>query len=258
MSDNVTAPDANHFCLAGDADLSLPKGVRLPFREHRRVVLGGVLLIALGVAVIMFSWELQNAYIQLFQLQERDGFVFCASFIGLLIVACVTGIFPASILGVFAGALFGLVKGFAISAGSLIIAALLAFFFGRYFFRATSRRIVSKVVNIEKLEASVAKNGWRYALLIRLAPIAPFGITSYGLGLTPIPFLQYIWTTAGSFPFLLVCVYLGSVGEVLVHHGGDIDRRLMWELSLLFTVVAMLLGLTMHFLPKLARRLRMP
>src|SRR5215831_2007113 len=104
--------------------------------RYRRAILGMSILVATAGLLVLFSAELQSLYADLFQLQNKDSALFYALFAGLLIVAFLTSIFPASVFGVFAGAVFGLFKGFAISAGSALVAALIAFIVARYFFSA--------------------------------------------------------------------------------------------------------------------------
>jgi uncharacterized membrane protein YdjX (TVP38/TMEM64 family) len=58
------------------------------------------------------------------------------TFSALLAVAFLTSIFPASLFGVVDGMLFGVVTGFGLCAVVLMAAALIAFVFARYFFRA--------------------------------------------------------------------------------------------------------------------------
>jgi uncharacterized membrane protein YdjX (TVP38/TMEM64 family) len=200
------------------------------------------------------SAEFQGFYSDLFRFQAKNTVVFYLLFAGLLTIAFLTSIFPASIFGVLAGALFGLFKGFIISALSALVAALVAFIFARYFFRAASRAVVAKVIDLERTEARLTKHGWRYALLIRSAPIAPFGITSYALGLTTIGLGEYLLTTLATFPFLLTCVYLGSSGAVIVQ-GGQIDGDSIRQLAVLFTGASLTFWLVTRLLPKLWLRL---
>ena len=90
------------------------------------------------------------------------------------------------------------------------------------------------------------------------APLAPFSITSYALALTPIPLGQYLIATLASLPFLIVCVYLGSVGRVVISATGNIDREVLWQLVVMFSLAAVALAAALHWLPRLARRLLPP
>jgi uncharacterized membrane protein YdjX (TVP38/TMEM64 family) len=224
------------------------------FRSHRRPVVGAILSLAILAILVSFTAELDNAYRSVLTLHDRGAPVFYFWFVTLMIIGCLTSLIPASVLGIFAGATFGVAEGFAISAGSFLAAALIAFSFGRFFFRDASRWIAGQVINLDKLEANLAVHSWRYALLLRLTPIAPFGITSYALGLTPIKLDEYLLTTLGAFPFLLVCVYAGRAGGIVIGQHGEFDRDALWKLALLFTIGAVLVAITMWCANRLRRR----
>ncbi len=224
---------------------------------HRRAVAGMCILIVAGVLLVSFFGELEHSYRDLFRLQERNAAAVYLTFWALLVLAFLTSIFPASLFGVLGGMLFGVVKGFALCAAALLAAAIIAFVFARYFFRVVSRRIAAEVVDLDRLEARLARHGWRYALMIRASPIAPFGITSYALGLMPISLRDYLLTTLAALPFLLVCVYFGSVGGFLIN-AGEIDRGAIGKAAVAFSAATVLLGIVSYLLPKLIRRLLDP
>ena len=221
--------------------------------EWQRMLVGAAAVLAVGCLLAIFSSRIESAYGDLFAFRH-DTLAFYALFIGLLMVGCLTSVLPASILGVFAGAFFGIAQGFLVSAGTFLAAALLAFGFARYFFRSLSRRLIAKFIDLERLERNLVQSGWKYALLLRLSPIAPFGITSYGLGLTPISWRHYTLTTLGTFPFLLACVYVGKASGMIVGSHGEFDRALLWQLVMLFTTGSVVIAIALWFLPRLARR----
>ena len=225
---------------------------------HRRAIAGICILLVSCVLVVMFFGELERFYRDLFQLQARSAPSFYLMFSALLVLAFLTSIFPASLFGVLGGALFGIVDGFLICAASLVAAALIAFVFARYFFHMASRRIAARFLDLDRLEVRLAKQGWRYALMIRAAPIAPFAITSYALSLMPITFGEYLGTTLAALPFLFVCVYFGGVGRFVIGAGGEIDRPAIWLLALVFSAATLLLGVVTYLLPKLIRRMLGP
>jgi uncharacterized membrane protein YdjX (TVP38/TMEM64 family) len=221
---------------------------------EKRILIGAAAVVTAVGLLTFFYDRIETAYDSLFQFEERDTLSFYCIFIGLLIIGCLTSILPASILGVFSGALFGITKGFLVSAVSFMLASMIAFSFARYCFRSFSREVVGKFFDLEKLDANFARSGWKYALFLRLSPIAPFGITSYGLGLTPISWYQYVLTTFGTFPFLLACVCLGKVTGTIVGGHGEFDRALLWELIALFTIGSVLAVLAIWLLPRLVLR----
>lgn len=225
---------------------------------HRRAVFGAVVLLATAIVIGQFFPQLSEYYQQLFRMRHAHSPSLYVSLAVLFVIACLTSVFPASILGVLSGMVLGLAKGLALSAGAIMVSALLAFVFSRYFFRTVSRRLVAKLIDLDKLERRLAQHGWRYALLLRLAPLAPFSITSYGLGLTPITLGEYLLTTLGSLPFLVVCVYLGSVGGVAIDPRGNLDGNVLRQLALMFSAATVLVMIVVYWLPRIARRLLTP
>jgi uncharacterized membrane protein YdjX (TVP38/TMEM64 family) len=222
--------------------------------DKQRMLVGVAVVITTFSLLAFFFGSLEAGYDSLFQFEERDTLGFYCLFVSLLVVACLTSIVPASVLGVFGGAFFGIADGFLVSAASFMLAGLIAFGFARYFFRSTSRWVVAKFFDLESLEASIARSGWKYALLLRLTPIAPFGITSFGLGLTPISWLHYILTTFGTFPFLLACVCVGKASGMIVGNHGKFDQVLLCELIALFTIGTVPAALAIGLLPPITKR----
>jgi hypothetical protein len=84
------------------------------FHVYRRPIVG-LSLVGAGILLVVFWVESQELYRDIFHLQERNAFAFYLMCSGLLVLAFLTSIFPASIIGVLAGTALGIVKGFAIS-----------------------------------------------------------------------------------------------------------------------------------------------
>ena len=110
-------------------------------------------------------------------------------------------------------------------------------------------------MDLESLERRRGRDGWRYALLLRLAPLAPFGITSYGLGLTPLGLWAYLLTSLAALPFLLICVLLGSFGGIVINASGGLDGDVLTQLVLTFTGTIVVASALYYGLRPLARRL---
>ena len=139
-------------------------------RGQVAVVTGGTGV--LGAVMVANLELLQHGYQRLVWMQQANAAAFAVSFAAMFVAAALTSLFPASLLGVAAGAAFGFAAGFALSAASLLTAALIAFLVGRYFFRAAGRRAVARFVDLDRIEARLARHGWRYALLLRSAPMS--------------------------------------------------------------------------------------
>jgi uncharacterized membrane protein YdjX (TVP38/TMEM64 family) len=151
-----------------------------------------------------------HKWVLLLQHQMTESWL--AFTIGQMFIAG-TGILPASVIAVMAGAIFGLGWGLLISAVGTMLGGWLAFCLSR----TALRRFVSRHVHLHPAAARfdnvVGKEGWRIVLLLRVSPIMPFALTSYGLGLSRISQKDYLLGTLASLPSLLGYVALGAAGK---------------------------------------------
>ena len=129
---------------------------------------------------------------------------------GLQVVAAMAGIVPASLVGMAAGALFGVADGFAISTAGLLLGALAAFGLSRSTLRALVERAMTNTSRVRTLDAALARDGWRLVCLLRASPLIPFVATSYLLGLSAISLRDYMLGTLAALPALLGYVSLGA------------------------------------------------
>jgi uncharacterized membrane protein YdjX (TVP38/TMEM64 family) len=136
------------------------------------------------------------------------------SLAGLQVVAATAGIVPASLVGMAAGALFGVADGFAISTAGLLLGALVAFGLSRSTLRAFVERVMVRASRIRNLDAAVARDGWRLVCLLRASPLMPFVATSYLLGLSAISLRDYMLGTLAALPALFGYVALGAFARV--------------------------------------------
>jgi uncharacterized membrane protein YdjX (TVP38/TMEM64 family) len=127
------------------------------------------------------------------------------------IAVAVTGLLPASLLGVIAGAVYGLAMGFVVAAVSTMSGAMLAFLISRSMLRNIVEQMLVRRATLRKHDTSVARGGWRLVCLLRVSPVMPFAVTSYALGLSSISFRDYVIGTLGSLPALFAYVVLGTI-----------------------------------------------
>jgi uncharacterized membrane protein YdjX (TVP38/TMEM64 family) len=138
------------------------------------------------------------------------GFVGAVVFGILQVLVSVSGILPASLLGVAAGGIYGLVPGFLLAAASTIAGALVAFFLSRSLFRPTVERLI--------------------ATRPRISPVMPFAVTSYMLGLSSIDLRSYIIGTLASLPALCGYVFIGTLADTSLSAGMTGADPLRWIL----------------------------
>lgn len=135
------------------------------------------------------------------------------------IVIAASGILPASLIAVAAGAAVGLVPGFILCASSTMIGGLLAFLLARGVLRPWCARWLGGLPAFVHLDRAIASGDWKVACLIRLSPVMPFAATSYGLGLTQMRPGSFLLGMVASLPALLGYVALGALGKAGVMGG---------------------------------------
>lgn len=167
-----------------------------------------------------------------------------ALFAVLQILVAVSGALPASLLGVAAGAIYGLVPGFALAALGSLMGAVIAFGLSRSLFRPVVERLVSRHGRLHRLDAAISRHGWKLVCLLRLSPVMPFSATSYLFGLSSITLPDYLIGTLASLPALLGYVFLGTFTDAGLSawaSGANPLRWLMLGVGGLATLLVMLL-----------------
>ena len=130
------------------------------------------------------------------------------------------------------------------AAGGTGIGALLSFTLARYGLRRPLERWVSKRISVARFDRAIAERNWRFVLLIRLSPVAPFSFISYAFGLTQVRLVDFLLGTAGSLPALTAYVYSGALSRNLFSVFAGQDGGPKWlQVSLLiagilFTIMA--------------------
>ena len=131
----------------------------------------------------------------------------------LQVLVSLSGILPASLLGVVAGGIYGLVPGFVLAAGSTMAGALVAFFLSRSLFRPTFERLMVTRPRLRNFDALIAQDGLRLVCLLRISPVMPFSVASYMLGLSSIDLRSYTIGTLASLPALCGYVFIGTLAD---------------------------------------------
>jgi uncharacterized membrane protein YdjX (TVP38/TMEM64 family) len=172
------------------------------------------------VAVVFFtpvrSWlGLDNARTIMHNFQawrENLGLFAPLAYILTYITATVFAI-PGTILTVTAGALFGVLESTIWTVIGATLGATAAFLVSRFFLGGAIAQRFSKGDRLSKLVQGLEKNGFWFALSIRLAPIFPFNAVNYLFGLTPIPLSTYFFATLiGILPGTFAYSWLGYSG----------------------------------------------
>jgi uncharacterized membrane protein YdjX (TVP38/TMEM64 family) len=167
-----------------------------------------VLIALLGAGAVSARWA-DDLPMQL----GHPGAAGILGFALLQILVAATGILPASLIAIAAGASFGVAGGFLVCGGGMTIGGILAFLIARSALRPWIARRIGHLPAFVRLDEAVASGDWKIACLIRLSPVMPFAATSYGLGLTRMTFRSFLLGLVASLPALLGYVALGALGK---------------------------------------------
>lgn len=170
-------------------------------------------LLIIGIIVVLIG-VIFNLYKKNYGVEDIKAYIISfgifAPVIYIIMFALVPlTLFPDSILAISGGLVFGLIKGYIFTAiGALIgasISFMLARILGRDFVVKFSK---NKLQNVEKI---IGNNGFLIIVLLRLIPLFPFDIISYGAGVSNVKYKEYILATfIGTIPGILVFTNIGA------------------------------------------------
>jgi uncharacterized membrane protein YdjX (TVP38/TMEM64 family) len=156
--------------------------------------------------------------------------------LGVLVFAAVQtfvaiiGLVPASLIGIAAGAIYGVAIGFGISAVSTLTGAAIAFGLSRSLLRPFIAKLLERRTRLRSFDSILADDGWKIVLLLRVSPVMPFAATSYALGLSSISIRHYLLGSLAALPALLGYVVLGSLTTVGLNALSQGSGLLQWAL----------------------------
>ena len=155
---------------------------------------------------------------------------------------------PGLVFTIAAGALFGPLWGTIYSLIGATLGASLAFMAARHAMGAWVARRTGR--RLERLQAGIDREGWRFVALMRLVPLVPFNLLNYALGLTRIRAGIYMATTLVAMaPGALAYAWVGHAGRQAIAGGGNVVQS---------GLIAIALIAAMALLPRLVRAFRDP
>lgn len=206
-------------------------------------ILGALLLV--GAMALAFAYRARLDAAALESWVDAAGAAGPLLFMGLYAIATVLFL-PGAVLTLAGGALFGPVWGTLYSLLGATSGAALAFLVARYLAADWVRPRLQGLP--ARLVEGVEAEGWRFVAFTRLVPLFPFNLLNYALGLTRIPFLQYLVATlVFMLPGAIAYTYLGFAGREAVAGGEGLIQKGLIALALLAAL---------SFLPRLVARLR--
>jgi len=200
-------------------------------------VLIGVLVAASATTLILLFFipgsPLENALLDFLEwLEELPKWQGILLLISVQTVAVVL-ILPATPLNLAAGFLYDVWWGSVVSVVSTDLAAILAFFIGRYLARGWAEKEIDKRPKFKAVDVAVDKQGMWIIILVRFSPVFPFGLCNYLFGLTKIGFFKYwLATTIGLLPYTVAYTYLGSLMgqlvDIFTDDAGDSTQQIIF------------------------------
>ncbi len=114
-----------------------------------------------------------------------------------------------SIIAIAGGMAFGLYYGTLYTLMGAVIGASVAFYISRHIGReAVEKRLHGKM---KRFDTHMKNGGFLMILILRLIPVIPFNVVSYGAGLTKIKFFDYFYATLiGIIPGVLIFTNIGD------------------------------------------------
>ena len=123
--------------------------------------------------------------------------------------------YPAEILDLAVGYVYGFWGGLVLVMFGWLLNGLVAYWIGRHAARPALYRFVGQR-RFDRLEHAVEAGGPTLLLGMRLVPVIPFSLFSMAAGAARADLFTFIWTTiVGYLPITVVFVYLGSQLEEL-------------------------------------------
>ena len=171
-------------------------------------------VIVLGFMLVAFrAGDSLNDLLRLTDwIRARGGWGWGA-LLSLQILVCVLGVLPASILVMIAGSLYGLWYGFLLASTATLLGALAAFLAGRYILGSLLSKWIGHHFPLKRVNEAIVAGKWRFTFLLRMSPLFPFALVSYGLGLSGIRLRDFVIGNLGVLPSIFALTYTGAVAD---------------------------------------------
>ena len=186
---------------------------RLPWLEIGITLAGIALLAAVVVAVeplrASVAAAVQGDHDEVREEIDRLG---VAGPLLILVLALLHSIvfYPAEIVDAAAGFAYGFFPAMALVMTGWLLNGLVCWAIGRSVARPLLDRWFG-AERFERVERAIERGGPTLLLAMRLIPILPFSIVSYGAGAARVPLWRFVWTTLlGYLPITAISVYFGT------------------------------------------------
>ncbi len=198
------------------------------------LLLGAILVGGVTKGADWYPWWPHVSVLEIKNFIESSGHWGVAASIGLMVLHSFVP-FPAELVAIVNGMIYGPVWGTVITWVGAMLGAFLAFGLARKIGRPFVRRTLTEK-NMRAIDHWLARYGPGALLFSRFIPVIAFNLINYAAGLTQIRWWTFSWMTGlGILPLTTLMVVMGD----------HIDT-LPWELWLLLLAGGLLLWLVTH------------
>jgi len=184
----------------------------------RSLIPYAIFVVLLIIAIIALGEEIEH-HISLIEVWISDLGLFGVLAYIVLFVLLTSVFLPDTIMGIIAGALFGLRFGIiAVFAGALAGSAF-QYWLSRRLLKGRIERMVASRPNLKSIQLALRQQEFRLQLLLRLTPISPV-MTSYLLGVSGVRFSGFLIACVGLLPTFFLEVYFGYAGRHIARMAG--------------------------------------
>ncbi|GAB4412076.1 MAG: bifunctional TVP38/TMEM64 family protein/FAD-dependent oxidoreductase [Bacteriovoracaceae bacterium] len=204
----------------------------------KKILLALLILIIIGLIFqfnlhhyLTFEYLKQNLT-DLKSYYHQDPIFFVIAFSIAYLITCTFAIPGASILTLASGAIFGLWKGFILVSFVSSIGATLALLASRYIFRDIVENKFGE--KLRTINEGLEREGAFYLFTLRLAPIFPFFLINFTMGLTKIKISTFYWVSQIGM-ILGTLVYINAGVEISRLEGlsGILSPKMIFSMTML-------------------------
>ena len=214
-----------------------------------------ILLFGLCLLCAMVWPQVLLSHVQGLLRATRDlGALSWVVFAAAQVLIAVSGILPASLICILAGAAYGLPVGFVLSTLGTLTGAGLAFALSRSVFRMRVERLLANQPRLRNFDQLIAEDGWKFVCLVRISPVMPFSAASLALGLSSISARSYFLGTLAALPALFGYVFIGTMADTALLAWQTGAEPIRWGIALVGAAASILLLMQLgHIARKVAR-----
>lgn len=218
--------------------------------KSKAIVKAGVLLLFIAAAIVVVRFTPVKSYLTVQALGEfLDTAGIWAPLVFIIIYTVGVCLFiPGTLLTGLGAAIFGPYWGFLYVWIGAMLGSAAAFVIGRTLGRDFAAGLIGD--KLKKYDDAIERNGFATVLYLRLVYF-PFTPMNFGMGLTKVKFIDYIWGTglgiiAGTFIFTF---FIGTLKQVWV--SGDWGQLVSFKVF--FSIALFIFS---FFLPKIIKKIK--